>query len=154
MGDHSKREAINILQEEVAALQAKPFASSVATAAEVNAVAGMPTTFSMTTVPATGSCAVQFVLKDADGVQLDHMVTGIGYIGTDAAGAASAAVSGSIAALTNGAVVDIVAKRIFHFITSATGLLGLTVTASAASYYVTLVLPNGKLLTSGPIVSN
>jgi hypothetical protein len=119
-------------------------------AAEFNSLTGQPATLTMATTPGSGTCAVQLTLKDSAGVALDHAVSGIGYVSTSNGLAIAAATS--VATLTNGIITQVVVGTIFHYITSAVGLLGITLVAGAATYYVTLQLPNGKLLTTGAIV--
>lgn len=100
-----------------------------------------------TATPASGTCAVQFQFKDPTNttVNIAHQLSGICYSST-AAGVPSAITSG--ATLTNGTITPVVATTIWHFVTNATGQLGITLTSDAGSRYITFVLPNGKLLTS------
>lgn len=127
-------------------------ANITASAAELSKLKDMPVAATMVTTPATGTCAVQLTLKDADGVQLGHLVAGLLYL-SNSAGTAIAGVT-SMTTLTNGAIVEIIAGQIDFFITSANGLLGFTLTASTGSYYATLVLPNGAVITTAAIVVN
>ena len=160
MSQYAKREAINRLQDAVlalqvatAALQASPSIAGVTSSvAEMNSVDGQAASMTMATTPATGSCAVQLTLKDAEGVALAHAISGFGYAST-VDGLATVAVT-SFATLTNGVIDPVVVTKNFHFITKADGTLGCTLTASAGTYYLTLQLPNGKLVTSGAIVIN
>ena len=126
---------------------------TVTSTGEWDSVVGQPAIVTMTTTPASGTCAVQLTVKDASGIALTHAVTGFGHMGTASTGLTSAAVT-SVATLTNGEILTVVTGRLFHFITTAAGLLGVTVTASAGSYYLTLQMPNGKLVTTGAIVVN
>lgn len=123
-----------------------------ASAAELNSLSGAPASVSMTTTPASGTCAVQLVFKDAAGNAINHVVAGTAYF-SNAAGTAIAAVT-SGATLTNGDWLDLAAGKVGHYVTTAAGLLGLTVTASAGSYYLSIRLPNGKVVTTGAIVVN
>jgi hypothetical protein len=123
-----------------------------ATAAELNALHDMPASVSMTTTPASGSCAVQLTFKNAAGVALSHAISGFGYSST-VDGLAIAAVT-SLATLVNGIEDVITTTKDFHFITSAVGLFGITLTAPAGTYYLTFILPNGKMITTGAIVVN
>jgi hypothetical protein len=121
--------------------------------AEINSLTGQAAAATMTSTPATGSCAVQLTLKDSAGAQLSHAVSGIGYVSTVNGLAIAAATS--VAVLTNGALTQLAAGAVFHFVTTATGLLGITLTdAAATNYYITLQMPNGKLVTTGAIVVN
>lgn len=105
-----------------------------------------------TATPATGSNGVQFVFKNA----LGNIITGIRgltcYVSTSA-GAQTTAVS-SLAVLTNGGLTTLVTGKVALVTTSAAGLLGITLTASAATYYLSFVLPNGKVITSSALVVN
>ncbi len=115
-------------------------------------VSGSPASITTATTPASGTCAVQFAFKDVDGVALPNPISGIGY-GSGADGLSVVAVT-SHATLINGVIDPLVATKSFHFITDATGQLGVTVTAQAGTYYITFQMPNGKLLTSSAIVVN
>lgn len=119
---------------------------------EVNALADMPTTVSMTTTPASGTCAVQFIFKNAAGTTCSHAVAGLLYFSSSTGLAIAAVTSG--ATLTNGSITELKVGNCDLFITTAVGLLGVTVTASTGTYYITIILPNGKLSTSAAIVVN
>lgn len=123
-----------------------------ASAADINLLADMAATVTMTSTPASGTCATQFTFKDADAVTLAHAVAGSAYFSNSAGTAIAAATSGAV--LTNGAWQDTVAGKTAAFITSAVGLLGVTVTASAGTYYISFVLPTGAIITSPAIVVN
>ncbi len=105
-----------------------------------------------TTTPATGSCAVQFVFKNAEGRTITGIRSFEGWI-SSSVGAPVTAVT-SFAALTNGSVDVKVTGKIYNVLTTAAGLLGLTVTGTAATRYITFRLANGRLLTSSAIVIN
>lgn len=112
----------------------------------------------VSTTPASGSCAVQLKFKDADGNAVKIPVAGIGYLSNSAAGLTHTAAGTSIAALTNGAL-SIIGPTAdvgphFAFTTTAAGLLGVTVTSGAGTYYLVFVLPNGKLAISDAVVVN
>ena len=106
-------------------------------------------TVTTTATPATGTCAVQFVFKDPNtGATINYPISGIGYIAAAADGLATKAVT-SIAVATNGRLLNMpTVTSMFQFTTTAAGLLGMTITASASDNYVVFVLPNGKLLVS------
>jgi hypothetical protein len=110
--------------------------------------------FSVTTTatPASGTCGVQFVFKNADGSAIASKRAITAYL-SDSAGAHVTAIT-SFAALTNGSISSLVAGKVIVATTTAAGLLGLTLTGSAATYYVTFILPNGQLLTSGALTIN
>ena len=101
-----------------------------------------------TATPASGSCGVQFVFKDGDGNPVASVRSLICYL-TNSAGATHTAAITSVAALTNGAATSLVTGKATLVTTSAAGLLGLTLTGAAATYYVAFILPGGKVLISG-----
>ena len=131
-------------------LYAKAGATTTSTAAELNLNDGVPASVTTTATPASGSVGVQFVFKQADGTtSVTSSFSGIGYIATAADGLTLKAVGTSVAALTNGRVTELVAgHNIFHYTTTAAGLLGLTITAVAGDYYVIFTNPNGKIIAS------
>lgn len=124
-----------------------------ATAAEINAgVLGGVASMTTATTPASGSCAVQLVFKDADGVTMAVPVSGLLYVSEVATGLSDDPVDG-LAVLTNGSLSNLVAHGTSHFITTAAGLLGVTIThAGADSFWLVVVLPSGKLLISDECV--
>lgn len=103
-------------------------------------------------VPATGSNAAQFSFFNADGQRLNSPRLLDAYM-SDINGAPVTAIT-SWVGLVNGYVDPLVSGKIHNVITSAIGLLGVTFTGTAATRYCTFVLPNGKLLISGPIIIN
>jgi len=107
---------------------------------------------SMTTAatPASGSCGVQFVFKDAAGNALTAPVAGTFYLSEVETGLEVDVADTSIAVLTNGAVtiMDTGVASYYKFITDATGKLGVTITASADDYYIVFIKPDGSLLIS------
>lgn len=105
--------------------------------------------YTMTTAatPATGTCAVQFQFKDpTTGANLTYPFAGICYSSTSTGLAIQAITSAAV--LTNGALLALSATSLWHFVTDATGRVGMTLTGSAGAKYVTFVLPNGRLLIS------
>jgi hypothetical protein len=155
MSEYAKREAINRLQTDVAALKTYPTMADVtATADALNAVSGTPVTLTTSATPATGSNAAQFVFKDADGVTVDFVFSGLCYLTKDVAGATVAAADTGVAVLTNGVLTEIVTKSTYRFITDGTGKLGVTLTSAADTYYMAFVMPNGKVVTSSALVVN
>lgn len=101
-----------------------------------------------TAVPATGSCAVQFVFKDVNGKSLTAPVTGLLYLSKVNTGLTSNLANTSLAVLTNGALTNLGSAGPSLFITTAAGLLGLTITATAGDYWIVFVKPDGSLLIS------
>ncbi len=116
----------------------------------------MPAFESVTTtaVPASGSCAVQFVFKDASGNALTAPVSGLLYLSEDAAGLGQVLADTTLAVLTNGALTNLGSAGPSLFTTTAAGLLGMTITAAADDYYVVFVKPDGSLLISTVCTSN
>ena len=126
-----------------------------ATTAEINLSDGVANSFTTTATPATGSCGVQFVFRQANGTtSITTPFSGFGYVCSAADGLTTKAVT-SIAALTNGRVLNVpTVTSLFNFTTTAAGLLGITITASAGSYYVAFILPNGKIAVSSVCTIN
>ena len=125
------------------------------TAAELNAMDNAAiVSMTTATTPASGSCAVQLVFKDAAGVTVAVPVSGLIYVSEVATGLSDDPVDG-LAVLTNGSISNLVSHGTSHFISTAAGLLGVTIThAGADSFWLVVVLPNGKLLISDECVVN
>lgn len=106
----------------------------------------------VSTTPATGSCAAQFQLTTSG-----NAVSGVCpvnmYLSTNA-GILAASAASSIVALTNGVLQQVTTGLIVFGTTSASGQVGITLTATAGTYYVTFVLPTGQLIVSGALVCN
>lgn len=82
-------------------------AGVTATTAEINLNDGVANSFTTTATPATGTCGVQFIFKQADGTtSITTPFSGFGYICTADDGLTTKAVT-SIAALTNGRVLNV-----------------------------------------------
>ena len=130
-------------------------AGVTATTAEINLNDGVANSFTTTATPATGTCGVQFIFKQADGTtSITTPFSGFGYICTADDGLTTKAVT-SIAALTNGRVLNVpTITSLFNFTTTAGGLLGITITADAGDYYVAFILPNGKIAVSSVCTIN
>lgn len=123
-----------------------------ATSAEINTLDGVVASMTTATTPASGSCAVQLVFKDAAGVTMAIPTAGTLYLSEVATGLTHDLADTTLAVLTNGALTNIGGAGPSLFTTTAAGLLGLTITAAADSYWVVVVLPNGKLLISDECV--
>ncbi len=110
----------------------------------------MPAFASVTTTatPASGSCGVQFVFKDASGDTITSPVSGLLYLSEASTGLTHDLADTTLAVLTNGAVTNIGGAGPSLFTTTAAGLLGLTITAAADDYYVVFVKPDGALIIS------
>lgn len=113
---------------------------------------GEVASIAMTTTPAGGSCAVQLIFKNGKGNALAFALAGLMYFSTSTGLALANSTSNAV--LTNGAVQELVVGKADMFVTSAAGLLGFTVTAGTGSYYVSFVLPNGRIMTTAAIVCN
>lgn len=98
--------------------------------------------------PASSSCAVQFVFKDASGNVVEAPVSGLLYLSEDATGLTHDLADTSLAVLINGALTNVGGAGPSLFTTTAAGLLGATITAVANDYYVVFVKPDGSLLIS------
>ena len=122
-----------------------------ATHAELNVLHDLVNSVSMTSTPATGSCAVQFTLKNAAGAAISHTHAGLFYI-SDVNGVPVAAVT-SYATLVNGTVVSMVTGNIALGVSTAAGLLGVTVTGTSGTRYISFITRSG-IITSGAIVIN
>lgn len=118
-------------------------------ALELNLLDGSAAGITTTATPATGTVGVQFVFKQADGsTNITVPFSGFGYICTAADGLTSKSVT-SVAALTNGRVLNIpTVTSLFQFTSTAAGLLGLTITGSTGDYYVAFIIPGGKIVVS------
>jgi len=112
--------------------------------------------FSVTTAttPAAGSCAVQFVFSDANGDALTSPISGLMYLSEVATGLTHNLADTSLAVLTNGALTNVGGAGPSVYTTTAAGLLGVTITAVADSYWVVFVQPDGSLLISDECVVN
>jgi len=99
--------------------------------------------------PASGSCAVQFVFKDVKGNTITSPVAGLLYLSEVSTGLTNDLADTTLAVLTNGALKNLGSAGPSLFTTTAAGLLGLTITASADDYWVVFVKPDGSLLISG-----
>jgi len=124
--------------------------NTVLTAAQVTRQVASVTT---TATPASGTCGVQFVFKDSSGITLTTPSTMHMYLSASS-GLTHATAITSFAALTNGACTSLVTGQHAIVTTTAAGLLGLTLTGSAATRYVVFVLPSGKHLISGALTIN
>ena len=110
------------------------------------AVEGMAYKVTTAATPASGSCAVQFVFKDSDGLSVTEPITGTCYIATDALGLDHKIADTTFAVLTNGALTNIGGAGPSLFTSTAAGLLGVTITAAADDYWIIFILPSGKLI--------
>lgn len=123
--------------------------------AELNTLTDEVASVATSTTPASGTCAVQFTFKNAAGNAIGSARRVHFYV-SNSSGVPASAVT-SFATLTNGTVdtgATGVAGKWGWANTTAAGLLGMTVTASSGTYYISFMLPNGQIITSGAIVVN
>ncbi len=125
-----------------------------ASMAEINTLDGLPASVTTTATPASGSCAVQFVFKDAAGETMAVPCSGLCYLSEVSTGLSHDLADSTFAVLTNGALTNLGGAGPSLFTTTAAGLLGVTITANADDYYVVFVLPSGLLLISTVCTSN
>lgn len=105
----------------------------------------------VSTTPASGSCAAQFQLTNIAG-NIAAITSGDLYL-SDVNGVMVAAQTG-IAVQANGAIAESTTGRVATFTSTAAGLLGLTLTAAAGTYYIGFRLPSGKIALSSALVVN
>ena len=126
-----------------------------ATQAELNLNDNMWASITTATTPAAGSCAIAFVFKDAAGVTMATPVAGTFYISDLATGlevdVLDTGAAASVGALT---IVDTGITAYYNFVTTAAGLLTVTITSGADSHWLCFVHPTGKLVISGECVIN
>ena len=139
-----------------------------ATAAELNVVDGITATVSELNALDAAPLDVDFVigseagnvinvalqLNDADGTALATRAAVLAYLSDDANGDSLAATApdGGVAIGTDGVAIPIVAGKAFLLISEADGDIDLDITETgAATWYLVIVLPNGKLVSSGAI---
>jgi len=96
----------------------------------------------------TRPVAIQF--KDWAGNNLKVPVSVICYLANDAAGLVpTVLVDAELLIGTDGKLTVLVTKLIYHLVSNATGHIDVTVTENGTdTYYLVLVLPNGKLVVS------
>ena len=124
--------------------------NNTATVAEVNLLDNVWDSFTTVETGASGSCGIQLVFKDAAGVTMATPVAGTFYISDVATGLEVDILDTGAAVLTNGAI-DIVNTGVtshYNFVTSAAGLLGVTITSGADSHWLCFIHPTGKLVIS------
>lgn len=105
-----------------------------------------------TPVPATGSCTVKIRLLDYDNNPINYLTWFKCYVSTSS-GVLSTAVT-SLSTATTGVGVEIVTGRILEGTTDINGVFDVTLTGSAGTYYLSVVLPNGHRFTTTSLVVN
>lgn len=111
-------------------------------------------TFTIGTETAGDAITVGVTLLGTDKAAIDFRACCDFYLSSDTAGQVPVAIPTSIAAGTDGAVVNIDAATSGKLITEATGECDLVITGDtgADTVYLNVILPNGKVVTSGAIV--
>jgi hypothetical protein len=107
-------------------------------------------TVTTSATPAAGTCAVQFVFKDSSNTTMATPVAGTFYVSELSTGLEVDTADTGVAVLTNGAVtiMDTGIASYYKFVTTAAGLLGITITANEDSYYIVFEHPTGKMVIS------
>lgn len=101
---------------------------------------------------ATNAIVVSIQLQDEDGEDLAVPASVIGILFADAAGAALNTVNYTIAAGTDGNVVELVADKVLLLTSEADGDIDLSLTvATGETCYLALLLPTGELKFSDAI---
>jgi hypothetical protein len=126
------------------------------TAGELNATDNRWASIGTATTPASGSCAIVLTFKDAAGTTMATPVAGRLYVSEVATGLTVDAVDTSLVIDTSGVLtlVDTGVLKYYNYVTTAAGLLGLTLTAATDSYWLCLQSPNGGLIISDECVVN
>ncbi len=93
-------------------------------------------------------------LKDPSGANLAVRGSVLAYLATEIHGdvVAAAAPSGGVAIGADGLAISVVAGKAFQLVSEANGHIDLNITeAGAATWYLAVVLPDGRLAVSGAI---
>ena len=126
-----------------------------ATIAELNALNGMPLDATIVVGTIAGDIInVTIQLEDADGADLAVRGSIQAYLSDDANGdsIAGTAPNGNVAVGTDGLCIPLIADKFFQLTSEADGDIDLDIEDSGTpTYYLILILPNGKLLTSDAI---
>lgn len=126
-----------------------------ASGAEINALDGAPFDVDFTIgTEATNVINVGLQLNDAGGTALATRTAVLAYLSDDANGdsIAATAPSGGWAIGTDGLLIPVVANKAATFISEADGDIDIAITETGAdTWYLVVVLPNGKLAVSGAI---
>jgi len=102
---------------------------------------------------AGGAIAVGIQLQDASGVDLEHSAGIMAYISDNDDGSSVTATAPTSTAIgTDGLAIPIVTGKTFLLVSEADGDIDLAIgEPSAGTWYLVLVLPNGKLVVSDAI---
>lgn len=126
-----------------------------ALAAEINALDAAPLDVDFTVgSESTNVINVALQLNDASGAALATRAAVFAYLSDDANGDSIAATApdGGVAIGTDGLAIPLVAGKAWTLVSEADGDIDLNITESgAATWYLIVVLPNGKLAASDAI---
>lgn len=126
-----------------------------ALAAEINALDAAPLDVEFTIgSEATNVINVALQLNDAGGTALATRAAVFAYLSDDANGdsIASSAPSGGVAIGTDGLAIPVVTNKAWVLVSEADGDIDIDITETgAATWYLIVVLPNGKLVASDAI---
>lgn len=108
--------------------------------------------FSIATEDMSDGIVVSIQLLDEDGNDLTEATAVLAILADDAAAAAINSDDYTIAAGTDGALVQLVADQVLLLVSEADGDIDVSLTIDgAATVYLILVMPNGNLVSSGAI---
>jgi hypothetical protein len=145
----------NTIEVTASAAELNTMDGVTATADEINVVDNVWASFTTATTPASGSCAIALVFKDAAGVTMATTVAGVLYISDLATGlevdVLDTGMTASVGAVT---LVDTGVTSYYNFVTTAAGLLTVTITTGVDSHWLCFTAPNGGLVISDECVVN
>lgn len=129
--------------------------TATVTAAELNVLDGAPMAAAFTVgTQASTTINVAIQLNDANGVALATRGSVLAYISDDANGdsIAATAPNGGWAIGTDGLLIPIVANKAAVLVSESDGDIDINVVESGTdTFYIIVVLPNGKLAASGAL---
>ena len=127
-----------------------------ATYLELNQADNAWATVSTVDTPASGTCSVACTFKDAAGTTMATAVAGMFYMSTSATGLTIDSPNTSITNVGNGDLIssDGGGEALWLYVTTAAGLLEVTITATNGTYYLVFLHPSGKLVISDACVVN
>jgi hypothetical protein len=126
-----------------------------ATAAELNSLDNVWASIATSTTPASGTCAIALTFSDANGDVMATPVAGTLYVSDLATGlevdVLDTGMTASVGVVT---IVDTGVTSHYNFVTTAAGLLTVTITSGADSHWLCFTAPNGGLVISDECVIN
>jgi len=127
----------------------------IASVAEIGVLIGAPMDAGIVVeAEETNAVAVAIQLKDADGDDLAIRGNILAYFSDDANGdsLAATAPSSGMAVGADGVAIELVTKKVYRLTSEVDGDIDLVVTNDTAdTFYLVLVMPNGKLIVSDAI---